>query len=375
MSWLSKRLHWIFFLAVASLFYLPLGLPIKARLPNATFGLLTVGFVYLLGRRWMNERTGLFAGCILATSLVFFGITQHDGFDLAITFWLTLALYAGTGMLTERLPERVRRFSTFLAVAMAGAFLMYGYTASFLPCAVIVLAVLLTRSSSQMSKISWQEIFLCFGLFITPWLAYEAIMDKEMLLRRLLTVRTQEAPSYYFLPTLLAAFLPWSVFLPHVTGQLLKHRATELRRDPVKAMLFLWVCVLALICSLARLPLLPGLLPVLPALALLCGETCDKVFEAPRTPEWLQQSLLCLAGLCSGAVMLLKLPQAAHLWQQPIFLPLYHSGSLVSFCLSAIVMICVGVWGMGQPLAALGGIVISQALLFGTLTTLGLLWR
>src|SRR5580704_4743490 len=149
MTWLSKRLSWVLMLASATLFYLPLGnralwnsdegryaeiaremLELKdwisphlnyvlyfekpplmywltalsftlfgqnefaARFWCGAFGVLTVGVVYLLGRHWKGERMGLLSGGILATSVLYFALTQYLVLDMALTFWLTLSLYA-----------------------------------------------------------------------------------------------------------------------------------------------------------------------------------------------------------------------------------------------------------------------------------------
>ena len=85
-----------------------------ARFWCAAFGVLTVGVVYLLGKHWKNERAGLLAGCFLATSLGFFMLTQYLVLDMALTFWMTLALYASSRILQERPPEQVRRFTDLL---------------------------------------------------------------------------------------------------------------------------------------------------------------------------------------------------------------------------------------------------------------------
>ncbi len=192
MNWLSKRLPWLLLLASATLFFLPLGsralwntdegryaeiaremLVLKdwisphlnyvlyfekpplmywltaaslavfgqnefaARFWCAMFGVLTVGIVYILGKRWKGDRAGLLAGVVLATSLGFFCLTQYLVLDMALTFWTTLALYASARILQERPPELVRRFSVLLALAMAGGVLTKGPIAFLFPAVVL----------------------------------------------------------------------------------------------------------------------------------------------------------------------------------------------------------------------------------------------
>ena len=56
-----------------------------ARFWCATFGVLTVGMAYLMGKHWKGERAGLLSGSILATSLMFFCSTQYLVLDMALT--------------------------------------------------------------------------------------------------------------------------------------------------------------------------------------------------------------------------------------------------------------------------------------------------
>ena len=223
MNWLSKRLPWVLLLASASLFYLPLGaralwnsdegryaeiaremLELKdwitphlnyvpyfekpplmywltaasmalfgqnefaARFWCATFGLLTVGVTYLLGKHWKSERLGLLAGTILATSIGFFCLTQYLTLDMALTFWLTLSLYAASRILQERPPELVARYTDLLAVAMAGGILTKGLVAFVFPAVVLGAVVMYTRLGVQARKMSWQPALILMILLVSP---------------------------------------------------------------------------------------------------------------------------------------------------------------------------------------------------------------
>jgi hypothetical protein len=68
----------------------------QARLPFAFAGLLGVVAVYLLGRRWFNGRSGLFAALLLAINGYFVGfgrIVQYQGLVLATTALALVALW------------------------------------------------------------------------------------------------------------------------------------------------------------------------------------------------------------------------------------------------------------------------------------------
>src|SRR5579875_697924 len=62
-----------------------------ARFPSALAGALTVLMVWLAGAKLDGGKTGLRAGVLLATSLLFFALARMVIFDMLLTFWITLA--------------------------------------------------------------------------------------------------------------------------------------------------------------------------------------------------------------------------------------------------------------------------------------------
>src|SRR4029077_8284574 len=133
-DWISPHLNYVLYFEKPPLMYWLTALSMQvfgstafaARFWCATFGLLTVWVTYQMGKIWKDEWVGLLAGGILATSLAFFSLTQFLVLDMALTFWMTLALMAGISLLGERSAQRAR-FSTYLlAVAMAGGVLTKG---------------------------------------------------------------------------------------------------------------------------------------------------------------------------------------------------------------------------------------------------------
>src|SRR5262249_2554166 len=112
-----------------------------ARFWCATFGLLTVLLTYVIGKHWKNERTGLLAGGMLATSFLFFGLTQYLVLDMALTFWMTLLLYCCSRVLVERLSKKANFFVFLAALGVAGGVLAKGPVAFVLPGMVLSLTV------------------------------------------------------------------------------------------------------------------------------------------------------------------------------------------------------------------------------------------
>ncbi len=85
--------------------------------------------------------------------------------------------------------------------------------------------------------------------------------------------------------------------------------------------------------------------------------------------QWGVASLIAIlvAGLC-----LLKIPQAARLFNDPSALAVRAQADVPALMLGFGVFILVGVWGMRHPWNCLGGIMLVQVLLLSTFGTLSL---
>lgn len=350
-----------------------------ARFWCAAFGWLTVGLVMLLARRWKDSRVAVLSGAVLATSLLFFALTQFLVLDMALTFWFTLALFAMTGILTERLPERVGRYAYILAFALGGGFLTKGLIALIFPCGVLFVLLLYTRSWSTLSKIPWKGCALIFVVLVAPWLVIISLRHPDFLTfflirehfsRFLTDVHHRSAPAYFFIPVLAAGFLPWTFVLPRVIREGLVHRCAALQRDPVRALLFAWVLLVTGFYSFSQSKLVAYIIPVFPALALLVGDALDRALEEPGVPAWLRNSLLAWAVVLGAGVAVLKLPQALPIFKDPSAMALRQQAGLLTFIMSLGVMALVGFWGMRRTSAAVAGLIVSSLLFYVALVPL-----
>lgn len=350
-----------------------------ARFWCAMFGVLTVGVVYLLGKHWKSERAGLLAGSLLATSLGFFLLTQYLVLDMALTFWMTLSLYASSRILQERPPEKVRRYTDLLMVAIAGGVLTKGLIAAVFPIAILGLTLAYMRLAVQARKIPWQPALILGALFTAPWFVLVSLKHPffpqfffihEHLERFLTTIHHREAPFYFFVPVLFAAFLPWSVFLPKVFLSAFEHHGIAMKRNPVMALLVIWSLFIFLFFSFSQSKLMGYILPIVPALALLVGNLFDEALESEDSPKWVEGGVIALILIWVAGLTVLKLPQANLLFSDPVAAVLRaHSGGL-ALILGLGVFILVGVWGMRQVTACLSGIVMVQVILLSSLTSL-----
>ena len=348
-----------------------------ARFGSALFGLLTVAVTYLFGKHWKDPETGLLAGSALATSFLFFGLTQYLVPDMVLTFWMTLAVYASARMLMERLPERIRPPTYLWALAIAGGFLTKGVIGALFPVAALGLAIAYTRLGSQVRKIPWQGAAIVAILITAPWFVLVTLRHPsfpyfffvhEHIARYLTGSHHRGAPLYFFIPVLIVGFLPWSVYLPTLFRSAFRHHGVAMKRDPVRALLVFWSLFIVVFFSFSQSKLVAYMLPVLPALALLCGAAFSEALAEPAVPRWVNGGLVTLILICVLGLCALKIPAIVGLYQGPAAQAVHAHGDALALVLGMAVLILVGVWGMRQSLAIFGGITLAQVLLLSAMS-------
>ena len=383
-DWLAPHLNYVLYFNKPPLMYWLTALsmrwagitPMAARLACATFGLLTVIVTYRWGSNWKNERVGLLAGGILATSLGFFAFTQYATSDMALTFWTTLALLAGSGLLVERAATRARGLTYTLAVGLAGGVLTQGLSALVLPC-VALLAVYISQGRRvPIVKRPWKAAAILGAVLTLPWFIaislQHPIFPYYFLVQQYLPrygAGVPMRPVYFYVPIILAGFLPWAVFLPRIAATWFSNRHAALQRDPEGAVMVAWACLIFLFYTLSPTKLIGSILPVFPALALLLASEFDEVLESSETaseepmPAWIGHGLATMIFLLFGALLMLKCPAPWLTMAHPEWKAVVDQSGSLSLALGFGVFVLVGVWGMRQTLTCVGGVMLVQVLL------------
>jgi 4-amino-4-deoxy-L-arabinose transferase-like glycosyltransferase len=291
------------------------------RLAPALFALLGVLAVYAAGRHLSGRRAGLWAGIVLATTPLWFGLGESITLDMAVSSLLTLALLAF--LFACRAEDAWKRrwwIWAFYATA-ALATLTKGLIGIVIPAMVVGAWILVTRQ--------WRLIRLALsptgiGLFLliaVPWHLLVSRANPEFawfyfvhehLLRYTTKVHKRYEPVWFFVPILLFGMLPWTVFLPRAIRDAWRDpRDSEERR----AILFflLWAGLIFAFFSFSDSKLVPYILPVLPPLALLLGRDLARAWQEGRERRGLAYLfLLGASGLLGTAFLLLpRIPKAA----------------------------------------------------------------
>ncbi len=244
------------------------------RLPNALAAIITVVIVGFAGKRWFDERTGLWAGFALLTFLSF--VYEANSYRPDVLF--TLMITAGMTIYAEGVGERPRLVLRAVAFAFFGlAMLAKGPLGLLLPGLVLVLWLGTQRQ--------WRHVFelaplslIAIGVYL-PWFAAtsDAMGWDSMLyefyaqnLERFLTSehRGHAQPWFYYLRNFWMDFAPWSWLFPAAILWLVR---SDRWRDPRIQLALWWFGTFFVFLTIAATKRQLYMLPAYPAVALLIG--------------------------------------------------------------------------------------------------------
>jgi len=247
------------------------------RLWSTLFGLGGVIITYFLGRKFFNHRTGIWAGVILATSLLYLGQSRLALLDTGFTFFLILSFL----FVWKSNEKPVYYLGFFISLGMA--VLTKG------PMAIIIAALILIPYFLRRIKNSYIYLGVGMGIFLVlvlPWYLANLLINREdflksflgyhHFLRFLYPIETHGGPIYYYLVIIILGFFPWSAFLPAAFLHLRKNREPSFKAG-MNFLLF-WIVVVLGFLSLSRTKLPGYILPVIPALSLVTGYYWEGLF-------------------------------------------------------------------------------------------------
>jgi 4-amino-4-deoxy-L-arabinose transferase-like glycosyltransferase len=274
-----------------------------ARLPTMLAAWLNVVFVFLLGRRLWNFRTGLIAAALLASAVLHFAMGQILTLDMAFTCLMTAMLCAFCmAQLSRDSARRASNGWTLASWVMLGlATLTKGVVALVIAGSVLSIYMLWQRDWAV-----WRTLRPGAGLAVllivtAPWFVLVSRANHDFLefffihehFQRYLTDSAQRVePWWYFLAILAAGVLPWPAQMASalINGW---RSTTAPGQFDARRLLWLWCVFVLVFFSLSGSKLPPYVLPVLPPLALLTAAR-----ESSGPFRWLSVSvwiMLCCA--------------------------------------------------------------------------------
>lgn len=250
------------------------------RLWPALLGLAGCLMTYGVGRRFYGRTAGFVSAGILATTLLYYALTRFVIIDMAVSVFMSAALFAFLLSAEEDDEKRALWWARAGHLAAALAVLSKGLIGVVLPGAIGLLWIALTGRWSFVRRALCPSGIVIFLAVAVPWHALAAMRNHDFLwfyfvheqfLRFTTTIHRRDEPLWYFPLVLFVGFLPWTGYLWHAAKEALPASWKRRGEKPVELFLLLWAVIIFVFFSLSSSKLPPYILPIFPPLALLVG--------------------------------------------------------------------------------------------------------
>jgi 4-amino-4-deoxy-L-arabinose transferase-like glycosyltransferase len=252
-----------------------------ARLPSAVDASLMVVAIYLFLKRF---RPGfeLDGALMTAAAAGVIGFARAASTDMPLSAMFTVALLAWYAWYESSLRRYLAGFYCFLSFGM----LAKGPVAPLLAAVIVAIFAVAKKDSGLLRRMLWIPGILMFLVVSLPW--YVAVQWKNPEFFRIFVLQHNLArfgtnlyhhpePFWYYVPVVLLALIPWTVFVVASLWESVRVRWIERQKmlnseDALNVFLVIWLVVPVVFFSLSRSKLPGYIVPALPAGTLLLAE-------------------------------------------------------------------------------------------------------
>ncbi|QOK91972.1 glycosyltransferase family 39 protein [Ralstonia pseudosolanacearum] len=281
----------------------------QARLFAALSGVIGIAFTMLAAARWWGKRVAVVSALVLASAPMWNVGAHFNSLDMGVAGCMTMALAALLlAQHPDATPARRRGWMWACWAAMALAVLSKGLIGVVLPGFVLVVYTLVARDWAL-----WKRLHLVTGLVVffavgAPWFVLISARNPEFawfffvhehFQRFTSTVHHRQAPLWYFVPLLVAGFLPWLAQLPGAARLTMARDRTAANGFRPTLLLGLWAVLIFAFFSVSNSKLPGYIFPIVPALAILAALVLEQTSE--RMWRWQLKAFLgvSLVGLAA----------------------------------------------------------------------------
>ncbi len=279
----------------------------SVRLAPALFGIVGILAAYAAGRRMFGREAGFWSALVLGTSLLFLALGHIVTLDMAVSVLMSTTLFCFIlGMREE--PGRLRRWLFYgLYASAALATLTKGLMGFLVTGAVMFLWVLLLGQWRRLWPLYLPSGVMIFLAIAAPWhflisgrnpgwahfyLIYEHFQrysDKS---------HGRFEPFWWFVPIVILGFFPWTGFLWSAFRESLAGGWARRREHAEAWFLAIWAGFIFLFFSYSKSKLIPYILPIFPALAVVVGRWLAATFESENAFARMKTGLRVFGFLC-----------------------------------------------------------------------------
>ncbi len=255
-----------------------------ARLSSACFGFGLLVMVFLFCRKMYDQRTGILAVLIVATTPLYMAFSRMVIFDMSLAFFVCAAIFAC--FLAEESEEKQKTRWYFAGAVAAGiATLIKGPVGFIIPTLVITIFNGVEGRLRCLTRVFAMRNWLVFFAIVLPWFVglsllrpdfpYYGIM-KESIARFTTTEFRRTAPVFYYAPVIAGAFFAWSLLLPESIFASLRERSRWLRAD---RLFVTWAVIVVVFFSISQSKLPGYILTAVVVLGILTARIFARAFD------------------------------------------------------------------------------------------------
>ena len=322
-DWLTPRLNglpffhkppYLYWLEAMSLATFGINELALRLVPALHAGLMLVA-LYLAARAFSTEQIARRACLMLGTSLTFLVGGQYVNHDMAVASWIGVAIwcFAFAFMAGDRPNATLARLG-FVACALG--VLSKGLIGIALPGLVLFIWLLWTRQFKKVLYLPWFTGLALFAAIALPWFVmtqqkYPQLFDymfiNQHFKRYTAATYNNPQPWWFYLLSLVLLLFPWVFF---ALNQLRRSSRPPVGVTPPLAqawwrLCWIWTVAIVVFFSVPNSKLVGYVLPVMPALALLCAMGWERAM-AHRARSGGIFVGLCLLNIGIALVLMLK---------------------------------------------------------------------
>ncbi|MBI1745775.1 MAG: glycosyltransferase family 39 protein [Acidobacteria bacterium] len=283
------------------------------RLPIALIMTLTLIVVYRLGAVLFGGGAGLFSAAVLATSFKVFWLAHRSLIDMLLLFCVTAALYFAVLALNSNEARCRVYYARFFFIMMGLGTLAKGLLGLLIPGAIVLIYLILWRDWAAVKRLRPQEGVGLYLLVCAPW--YGAMFFRHgwsyiqfffgghHIDRFLYGSYSIARPIWFYVPTLLGGFMPWSFFLlPALVYSIQTYARGVLNERRSLSFLAIWFSFIFIFFSLARAKQEEYIFQLYPAGALAVGYYFGRLREQAATSTLIRRRWLIFSTILASAL-------------------------------------------------------------------------
>lgn len=248
------------------------------------FAILGCLSVFYVGAKCYSSNVGVMAAGILATSVLYYGLSHLIILDLVLSVLLCGSLWAFfLAFVKENRSKIPKKYLIIAMYALAAlACLTKGLIGAILPGFVVFLWMLFTNNWRKLKEILYVPGILVFLAIFLPWHVLAAQRNHDFLyhyfvvehfLRYTTKMHYRYQPAWFFIPIIFAGMIPWIGFSIASLKNLVKR---SFEKNSENIFLACWIFGIFGFFSFSHSKLIPYILPIVPPLALLTAVFIDE---------------------------------------------------------------------------------------------------